>query len=559
MLDLVAAGAGFAELGLDPRLTEALAALGYDEPTPIQRRAIPPILAGRDVLGQAGTGTGKTAAFGLPLLHRLAATGVERTRPSALVLVPTRELAMQVAEALRRYGRPLGARVLAVYGGQSFEPQLAALRRGVDVVVATPGRALDHLRRGTLSLGGVASVVLDEADEMLDMGFAEDLDEILSRTPAGRQTLLFSATLPDRVAAVARRHLNDPASVRVAREREKAGAVPKVRQAAYVVGREHKAAALARVLALEGPAAALVFCRMRADVDGLAAALRERGYSPETLHGGMSQEQRDRVMRLFRAGTATVLIATDVAARGLDIDHLSHVVNYDLPADAESYVHRVGRVGRAGREGVALTIAEPNQLRRLRDIERATGQKIEVSRLPGVADLRARRLKRTRDALKAAILEGGLEEFREVVESLSAEFDAGDVALAAVKLASRRGTGAAAEETEEIPTPAIADRRRDFAPGQGKPAARPSRSTAPAAGMARIYVAAGRAAGILARDLVGAIANEAGVPGHRIGGIVITERFSLVDVPKDLVENVIDSLQRARIKGRKVAVRRDRG
>ncbi|MGL4555153.1 MAG: DEAD/DEAH box helicase [Gemmataceae bacterium] len=560
MVDLEVAGTGFAALGLDPQLAEALAGLGYDEPTPIQRQAIPPILGGRDVLGQAGTGTGKTAAFGLPLLHRLASPDAARAQPSALVLVPTRELAIQVAEALRRYGRPLGASVLAVCGGQPFGPQLQALRQGIDVVVATPGRALDHVRRGTLALDGVATVVLDEADEMLDMGFAEELDAILAETPDGRQTLLFSATLPDRVAAVARRHLNDPVSIRVERERAKAGAVPKVRQAAYFVAREHKAAALVRVLALEGPAAALVFCRMRSDVDDLTEALRGKGYKPEALHGGMSQEQRDRVMRLFRAGTASVLVATDVAARGLDIDHLTHVINYDLPDDPESYVHRVGRVGRAGREGVALTIAVPGQQRRLRDIEYATGQKIEVARLPGVADLRARRLNRTRDALKAAILEGGLEEFREVVESLSAEFDAADVALAAVKLASRTGAGAA-EEAEEIPTPRVVpEKKSEFAPRPGKPAARrASRNTIPAPGMVRIFVAAGRMDGIQPRDLVGAIANEAGVPGHDIGCVDVAERFSLVDVPEEVAEYVIDSLRGARIKGRKFPVRRDRG
>jgi len=558
MVDLVAVGTEFAELGLDPRLTESLAALGYTEPTPIQRQAIPPILEGRDVLGQAGTGTGKTAAFGLPLLHRLASPDARKAQPSALVLVPTRELAIQVAETLQRYGRPLGARVLAVYGGQSIELQFRAMKRGVDVVVATPGRAHDHLRRGTLALGGVAVVVLDEADEMLDMGFAEDLDAILTKTPKGRQTMLFSATLPDRVIAIARRHLNNPATIRIAREQPEAGEAPQVRHAAYFVGQEHKPAALVRVLGLEVPAAALVFCRRRTDVDELTATLRERGYKPEALHGGMSQEHRDRVMRDFRAGTATVLVATDVAARGLDIGHLSHVVNYDLPDDPESYVHRVGRVGRAGREGVALTIAEPGQQRRLRDIERAIGQKITVVRLPGVADLRARRMELTRDALKAVLLEGDLEGFREVVESLVTEFDIGDVALAAVKLAHQIGAGAA-DESEEIPIPRLSQERERLPPrpGNNKPGRRAPRPNGNSR-MGRIFVAAGRDAGILPRDLVGAIANEAGVPGHDIGGIEIAERFSIVEVPEDVLEYVIDSLQGARIKGKRVAVRRDR-
>lgn len=547
MVDLAAGGDAFTELGLDPRLTEPLAALGYLAPTPIQRQAIPHLLGGRDLLGQAGTGTGKTAAFGLPLLHRVAAPDAGRPKPAALVLVPTRELAIQVADALRRYGRPLGATVLAVYGGQAFGPQCRALKAGVDVVVATPGRAHDHLRRGTLSLAGVSAVVLDEADEMLNMGFADDLDAILAQTPADRQTMLFSATLPDRVAAVASRHLTDPTAVRVEREPTEVGALPRVRQTAYLVGRPHKPAALVRVLGMEAPTAALVFCRTRTDVDALTLTLRSRGHQPEALHGGMSQEQRDRVMRLFRAGRATVLVATDVAARGLDIGHLSHVVNYDLPDDAESYVHRVGRVGRAGREGVAITLAEPAHRRRLRDIERATGQPIDVARLPSAADLRSKRLAVTRDALRAAVLEGGLDEYREVVASLAAEFDAGVLALAAVKLAHQLRAGAA-EEDEEIPTP-VPPREKEE---------KPRRRAARTAGMGRIFVAAGRHVGVSPRDLVAAIANRSGVPGQDLGGIHVAERFSLVEVPEDVVEYVIDSLRGARIKGRTVSVRRDR-
>jgi len=373
---------GFASLGLEARLVETLALLGYEEPTPIQREAIPPLLQGRDLVGQAATGTGKTAAFALPLLQLLAGLGDRRARPSALVLVPTRELAMQVAEAVQRYGQALGVSVLSIYGGQGYDHQLRSLKRGIDVVVATPGRALDHVRRGTLRLSGVTAVVLDEADEMLDMGFAEDLEAILTQTPAERQTMLFSATIPPHIAAIAQRHLTDPVTVRLAQERTEAGAIPRVRQTAYMVGRAYKLAALGRVLDVEAPASALVFCRMRTEVDELAETLRARGFRPEALHGGMSQEQRDRVMRLFRAGTANLLIATDVAARGLDIGRLSHVVNYDVPSAAESYIHRIGRIGRAGREGVAITLADPREHRLLRIIERATGQKIEIAQVP---------------------------------------------------------------------------------------------------------------------------------------------------------------------------------
>lgn len=283
------------------------------------------------MVGGAATGTGKTAAFALPLLQRLAAAPASKTGPAALILVPTRELAMQVAEAVHKYGRPFGTRVLPIYGGQSMDQQLRSLRRGVDVVVATPGRVLDHVRRGTLNLGSVNAVALDEADEMLDMGFADDIEALLAATPSDRQTMLFSATMPARIAAIARRHLKDPVEIQVAREAKQPGATPRVRQSVYVVARPHKLATLGRVLDVEAPTAAIVFCRTRTEVDQLTEALAARGYRPEALHGGMSQEQRDRVMRLFRAGTADLLVATDVAARGLDVEHLTHVFNFHVP------------------------------------------------------------------------------------------------------------------------------------------------------------------------------------------------------------------------------------
>src|SRR5690606_4355965 len=410
-------------LGLDPRVLDALTALGYEEPTPVQREAIPPQLAGKDLLAQAATGTGKTAAFALPLLHRIRPDAPASQRTSALVLVPTRELAMQVAEAVHRYGKGLGAVALPVYGGASLDTQVRSLRRGVDVVIATPGRALDHIRRGTLKLGHVGTVVLDEADEMLDMGFAEDLDAILEATPAERQTALFSATLPPRIAEIARRHLRDPVKVRIDREAMPAGEAPRVRQVAYIVSRAHKRAALGRVLDVENPTSTIVFCRTRTEVDQLTGARSARGSRAEALHGGLSQEQRDRVMRKFRSNTADLLVATDVAARGLDVEHVSHVVNYDVPSAAESYVHRIGRTGRAGREGVAITLAEPREHRMLRNIERLTRQRIEIATVPTVADLRARRLEVTRAGLREILLGEDVDQFRIVVESLAEEFD----------------------------------------------------------------------------------------------------------------------------------------
>jgi ATP-dependent RNA helicase DeaD len=320
----------FADLGLRPELLGALSGLGYEEPTPIQREAIPPLLQGRDLLGQAATGTGKTAAFALPVLERIAGQA-ERGEPMALVLVPTRELAMQVSEAMHRYGRELGARILPIYGGQPIGRQLRALERGVDVVVATPGRAIDHITRQTLGLGSLQVVVLDEADEMLDMGFAEDIEAILRHVPEDRQTVLFSATMPPRINAMVRRHLHDPVRIQLGGGASGPGDGSLVRQRAYVVPRAHKATALGRVLDVEAPTAALVFCRTRDQVEELTETLNGRGYRAEALHGGMDQAQRDRVMGRLRSGVVDLLVATDVAARGLDVQQLTHVVNYDVP------------------------------------------------------------------------------------------------------------------------------------------------------------------------------------------------------------------------------------
>jgi ATP-dependent RNA helicase DeaD len=553
---------GFAALGLDRRLLDALTELGYEEPTPIQSEAIPPLLAGRDLVGQAATGTGKTAAFALPLLQRLAARAAPRAQPSALILVPTRELAMQVAEAVHRYGRALGTTVLPIYGGQSFAQQLRVLRRGVDVIVATPGRALDHINRTTLQLAAVEVVVLDEADEMLDMGFAEDLEAILGTTPATRQTVLFSATIPPRIAAIARRHLKDPVQIRIAREAVATGELPLVRQTAYIVPRAHKLAALGRVLDIEDPEAALVFCRTRNEVDELAESVNARGYRAEALHGGMSQEQRDRVMKKLRTGAADLIIATDVAARGLDIPHLTHVINYDVPNAPESYIHRIGRVGRAGREGVAITLAEPREHRLLRNIEQLTKRKLEVARVPTVADLRARRLELLRASLHETLVEDRFDEFRAVVESLASEFDPMEIALAAVKLAHE---SAGAEVEDEVDIPAVAPARDRPARDEGRTRARSGEGAGRrSAGrrsdgdVARLFIGAGRDAGVRPQDLVGAITGEAGIRGSEIGAIQITDRFSIVEVAEDVASRVIEALRVSKLKGRKVAVRRDR-
>lgn len=568
----------FAGLGLDGRLVGALTALGYEEPTPVQARAIPPLLSGRDVLAQAATGTGKTAAFALPLLHRRAVAS-DRTGVFGLVLVPTRELAMQVSEAVHKYGRELGTRVVAVYGGSSMGLQLRALERGVDVVVATPGRALDHIRRGSLDLSKLATLVLDEADEMLDMGFAEELDAILEATPSSRQTALFSATMPPRISSLAKKHLRDADEIRLADA--KAGpkaARGKVRQVAYVVPRAHKKAALARILDVESPASAIVFCRTRTEVDEITETLASRGVGAEALHGGFAQEQRDRVLKRFRSGTTDVLVATDVAARGLDVEQVSHVVNFDVPSSSEAYVHRIGRTGRAGREGTAVTLLEPREHFLLRVFERATGGKVEVASLPTVADLRARRLELTRTSLREALVAGGLETFRVAVESLAEEFDVLDIAAAGVKLA--HAASGAPESEEEIPTvppPRPFEPRpfrqdaRDARPGARGPAAsrgprpgadashekRPQRR-APAPDAATLFVGAGRNGGVRPADLFGAITAESGLPGRAIGFIEVADRFSLVEVPAADADRVIEALRKSGVRGRKVVVRRER-
>ncbi len=573
----------FVALGIAESIAGTLGSLGYEEPTPIQQEAIPALLAGRDLLGQAATGTGKTAAFAIPILQHIAGDAERNSsRPvvSALVLVPTRELAMQVAEAVHKYGKAFGARVLPIYGGQSIHQQLTVLRRGVDVVVATPGRALDHIRRNTLDLSRVRTVVLDEADEMLDMGFAEDLDAILEATPRQRQTALFSATIAPRIKSIAKRHLREPVNVKIVGERAVAGTIPRVRQIAYMVQRQQKPAALGRVLDVENPASAIVFCRTRTEVDELTETLNGRGYRAEAIHGGLSQEQRDRVMRRFREGGVELLVATDVAARGLDIGHLSHVVNFDVPSSPDAYVHRIGRTGRAGREGVAITLAEARETGMLRNIERHTGQKIRIETVPTILDLKARRLEATRASLRDAVGAGGLDAYRAIVESLADELDLMDVAAAGVKLAHEAVSGPASDEEDIKPVKSQDERpKRDSAasrkresyvdtnagrsyqrgPAKDGPAA--FGKTAGARGKkrgTRLYVGVGRRTGIRPADLVGAIANEAGISGREIGTIEMGDGFSLVEVPEESVDAIISALSGAKIRGQKVTVRRDR-
>ncbi len=567
---------GFSDLGLRPELLTAVIGLGYEEPTPIQRETIPHLLAGRDLLGQAATGTGKTAAFALPILQRIRVG--KRAEPVALVLVPTRELAVQVSEALYKYGRDLGAKVVPIYGGQPIYRQLQALSNGVHVVVATPGRALDHISRNSLPLDSVEMVVLDEADEMLDMGFAEDIEEILKSVPKQRQTILFSATLPPRINGIAKRHLNDPVKIQIGLGEVKPGK-SLVRQSVYVVQRPHKSAALGRILDVEAPAAAIVFCRTRTEVDQLTETLNGRGYRAEALHGGLSQESRDRVMARLRGGTTELLVATDVAARGLDIEQLTHVVNFDVPSAPESYVHRIGRVGRAGREGVAITLAEPREQRLLGNIERLTKQKITVEKVPTVADLRAVQIEQTLDLLRDALRLEDLDRFETVLDVLTQDFDLRTIALAAVKL-THEASGATVDE-KEIPDASHRmssdrkeragqdgagggkfDKRRPDSTGRaaagndaraGRGTARPQHDSGETA---RLYVSLGRKDGIRPGDLVGAIANETNLSGREIGPIKLAEKFAIVGVPQWAADDVIEALRRTTLKNQKATVRR---
>ncbi|MTA69689.1 MAG: DEAD/DEAH box helicase, partial [Actinobacteria bacterium] len=576
--------------------------LGYEEPTPIQREAIPHMINGKDLLGQAATGTGKTAAFALPILQLLDMSN-DRPSPVALVLVPTRELAMQVSEAIYKYGHDLRARCVPIYGGQPIGRQIDALSRGTHVVVATPGRALDHIRKKTLKLDNIKMVVLDEADEMLDMGFAEDLEAILESTPKERQTVLFSATMPPRIDSIARRHQREPIRITIQRSSTEAGTLPLVKQSAYMIPRHHKAAALGRILDIEAPEAAIVFCRTRGEVDQLTETLNGRGYRAEALHGGMDQEQRDRVMGRFRSGVAELLIATDVAARGLDIDHLTHVVNYDVPSAPESYVHRIGRVGRAGREGVAITLAEPREQRQLQNIERLTKQKIPFEKVPSVEALRARQMALTTETLREALASAPQERFESVLTELLQEFNIEQIALAAIKLThdadqssldevhipdlsqgdtrDRRDRGDSRERgnrgdsrgdsrergnrsdsrgdsRERFDRSGSNDRSsrfgRDERPDRGGRFERGAQRGSSGA-TAKLYVGLGRKAGIRPQDLVGAIANESGISGRDIGDIKVSDQFSIVEVPSGEMDNILKSMTNISIRGKKANIR----
>ncbi|HYM59837.1 MAG TPA: DEAD/DEAH box helicase [Thermoanaerobaculia bacterium] len=551
----------FAQLGLRDSLLETLTALGYEVPTPIQGRTIPVLLAGSDLIGQAQTGTGKTAAFALPILQKLDASKKET---QALILAPTRELAMQVAEAVHSYARGMDVSVLPVYGGAPIVLQMKHLQRGVQVVVGTPGRLIDHLDRGTLRLDAVRMVVLDEADEMLKMGFIEEVERILSEVPAPRQVALFSATMPAEVVRIAQRHLIQPVRVEIEHH---ALTTPDIEQRFVNLSEGQKLDVLTRILELEPSEAALIFRRTKTGAAELAEKLEARGFAAVAMHGDMAQSLRESVIRRLRAGQIEIVVATDVAARGLDVEQISHVINYDVPYDVEAYVHRIGRTGRAGRSGVATLFITPRERRMMREIERFTGSAMKPMKIPTPADVAARRMALFKESLRKNVEEGDLDLYVGLVEQLAEEgpFDIADIAAAAARLASGGRSFAPAAETAPILAPAPERERerpvgerlrarthvheRSHAAADSRP--RPAMSSEP---KVRLSMAVGKRDGIRPADIVGSIANEADVPGRDIGPIDIRDEITIVVIPEKYRDQVLAKVAGKRFRGRPLDV-----
>jgi len=570
----------FGDLGLPETLLAALAGVGYESPSPIQAATIPALLSGRDVLGTAQTGTGKTAAFALPVLSRL---DLARHKPQALVLAPTRELAIQVAEAFQRYAVKLpGFHVLPIYGGQGYGPQLQALRRGVHVVVGTPGRVIDHLERGSLDLSGLTTLVLDEADEMLRMGFIDDVEAVLQKTPPQRQVALFSATMPPPIRRIAQTYLRDPAEVTIA---AKTSTAANIRQRYWFVSGLHKLDALTRILEAEPFDAMIVFARTKAATEELAEKLQARGVAAAAINGDMQQQQRERTIAQLKDGRLDVLVATDVAARGLDVERISHVLNYDIPYDTESYVHRIGRTGRAGRSGEAILFVTPREKGMLRAIERATRQPIEEMRLPTVDAVNDRRVARFFEKIAAALEAGGLDDYRELVERYAGEHDVTTTEVAAALARMAQGDTPLLLQARDEPAPRPRAEREPRGTDARAPAARPRHAgeeghgahpprafdaeygvrpprapkpprAAPEPGMESYRVEVGHAHGVKPGNIVGAIANEAGLESRYIGRIDIHEDHSILDLPEGMPPEIMAHLQKAWVVGQQLRISR---
>jgi len=537
----------FAQLALAPAIFKVIDEVGYEVPSPIQAQSIPPLLAGRDLLGQAQTGTGKTAAFSLPLLSRLDPA---LKHPQILVLTPTRELALQVAEAMQTYARHLpGFQVLPVYGGQNMLQQLRQLQRGVQAVVGTPGRIQDHLRRGTLRLDRLACVVVDEADEMLKMGFIEEVEQILEHTPADKQTALFSATMPKEVLQVARRHLKDPVEIRI---KSKTSTVETISQWYWQVKGLHKLDALTRILEAEEIDAMIVFARTKIATVELAEKLEARGFSCAPLNGDMTQAMREKAIERLKNGSLDIVVATDVAARGLDVKRISHVVNYDIPHDTEAYIHRIGRTGRAGREGKAILFIAPRERRMLNAIEQATRQPIKEMSLPSRKDITDRRIGLFKEQIAEAMEGQELEFFEELIDSYQGEYDVGfrRIAAALAYLVQKEKPLQHEESAEELVEV------RSAAPATK--GAKTPRSAAPG-GWQRYRIEVGRVHGVEPRHIVGAITNEAQLSSGDIGAIKLYHEFSLVELPENLSAATLRHLQGVWVCGQQLKLRPDNG
>ncbi len=521
----------FTQFGLSEPLLRAINDLGYEAPTPIQIRTIPLLLDGRNVIGQAQTGTGKTAAFALPILEKI---DLSRNVVQALVLTPTRELSIQVAEAFHTYSKHLGrVRTLPVYGGEAIQKQLGRLQSGVHVVVGTPGRIMDHLRRGSLRFTALKMVVLDEADEMLRMGFLEDVEWILSQATGDLQIALFSATMPEEIKRIADRYLKDPVAVEI---RQKTLTVPTITQRYMIVSESQKLDALTHLLETENTPgeAVLIFARTKLGAGELTEKLQARGYAAEAMHGDMTQAQRESVIRRLRSGHVEIVVATDVAARGWDVERITLVVNYDTPYDTESYVHRIGRTGRAGRAGQSVLFVTPREQRMLRDIERYTRQRIEPLKAPTKADIAARRITLFKERILKTVEAGELDLYLGLVSELAAESgrDIAEIAAAAARLA--QGDKPLEAKVEPLP---------EFVVPQG------------GNGMVRLVIEVGRTSSIRPNDVVGAIANEAAVPGNVIGAIDIYDNFTFVDIPARYLQQVMEGMAGVTVRGSAANIR----
>jgi ATP-dependent RNA helicase DeaD len=524
---------GFQALGLDPAIQRALEEMGFEEPSPIQAEAIPHLLQGKDLIGQAQTGTGKTAAFAIPLLQRLRP---DVTRPQVLVLAPTRELALQVAEEIGKLGKYLRVRELALYGGSPIDRQIRALRAGVSVVIGTPGRVMDHIERGTLKLDQIATLVLDESDEMLDMGFVEDIETIMSHLPPERQTVCFSATMPEQILRLTKRYMQDPVRISIARQELTA---PLIEQAYFEIRERDRVDALARIIDHEAISRGIVFCRTKRNCDEVASALQARGYLAEAIHGDLNQSQRNRVLARFKEGQIELLVATDVAARGLDVENLTHVINYDIAQGPDAHVHRIGRTGRAGREGTAFTLIHPREFRHLKFIERETKARIPRRNVPTPTDVAERALELLGQRIDTLISQGPVpgDRYTALAGRLLEEHEP-ERLVATLLTAMSEPKGAVAPEPGRRPAEA----------GPGGPF--PDTGAEP--GYVRLFMNIGARDRVRPADFVRTIAQEAAIPGSLIGAIDIHDEFTFVEVPRDVGNTVLAAMKNASIQGRTI-------